>query len=146
VSDRYRENQKKFYGAPVPPGLKHGPNTWAKQVYGCGCTTCLPSGKRKRKAWRGERPFTPLERRARSRKALRGQAVPPGTKHGIYTYKVYGCRCEDCELAQKRASHRAKNPWMYRETRGRWHVGEEVTTVCWPPADADPTWRCPHDA
>lgn len=141
----YQRAQRRFYGAPVPATLRHGPGTRASAIYGCDCKTCLPSGKRVRKAWRDEPPLTKLERQNRSRASLRGQAVPPGNKHGIYAYRVYGCRCEDCELAKKRADHKSKNPWLYRPTRGRWNVGEETTTVCWPPAGADPTtWRCPH--
>lgn len=28
---------------------------------------------------------------------------------------------------------------------GRWTIGARTTTLCWPPRDAGPDWKCPHE-
>lgn len=64
-------------------------------------------------------------------------------RHGIYAAKVYGCKCETCKLAKKKATHRANNPWMYRPTWGRWRTMGDADIICWPPAGSGLDWKCP---
>lgn len=140
--------RERYWGAPVPPNLKHGQVTYVAKVYGCACSACLPSGKRTyRNDEARERPFTPTERRKRSRHNLRGKPVPEGVKHGIYTYKVYQCRCAPCCQAEADRKSRARPPWQAK-ARGRWteskdSAGFPVDVICWPPAGAGPDWKCP---
>lgn len=140
MTTSYADQQRRYWGAPVPPHLKHGQATYVAQIYGCACKICLPSGRR-----RGKGVTPPAIRQKKSREKLRGTPVPPGTKHGVYTYKVYGCRCPLCQDAHRLQVHRHNNPWMYRPTRGRWTVDGEKTILCWPPAGAAPDWKCPHE-
>lgn len=140
---KYSEAKAKFWGLPVPPHLIHGQNRRAGNIYGCDCELCLPSGRRLKE--RG-RPLTRQERTRRSRQNLYGKPVPPGVKHGIYTYRVYGCTCEACRAANRAERWRAKNRW--RETaRGHWSTairdGHQVDVIHWPPAELDEPWLCP---
>lgn len=150
----YREAAEKYWGLPVPDGLKHGNNSWARAAYGCSCKECLPTGQR---TWvhREDRPapLTATERSRRSRANLRGKPVPPNVKHGIYARKFYGCPCDVCKEATRRASHRSKNAWMYRETAGHWTKGKDSTgapvdRIWWPPggstAEDCPFEQCFH--
>jgi hypothetical protein len=130
----------------VPAYLKHRPGSWARQKYGCDCRDCLPKGEgTPGRPPKGDAALSPRERQARLRAAKKGQPVPPGTKHGIYAFKIYGCRCSTCRAAKVRQNHRVKNPWMYRPLRGRWHEEDGITTLCWPPVGAGPDWTCPHE-
>lgn len=137
--------KRERWGLPVPEGYKHGPKSMAYRHYGCACRVCLPSGKRHD----GENPIPHNERQKKLRATKKGTPVPEGTKHGIYTARTYGCTCKICDAAKKTASHREKNPWMYRPTHGRWTMrkdsgGALVDVLCWPPKDAGPDWVCPH--
>lgn len=139
-----REQRDRYWGLPVPEGNRHGPKTNASRFYGCDCRLCLPSGQRKPK---GDGRATHAERQKKLREAKRGHPVPPGTRHGIYAQRVYGCTCEVCSAAISRQRHRKKNPWMYRDDlRGRWRQGKRngqiMDVLCWPPASAGPQWAC----
>lgn len=138
----YKEIQARYWGLPVPPHLKHGPNTWAKQAYGCGCRVCLPSGRR----WHvteEKKTLTGAERRRRSRNNLRGKPVPSGTKHGVYTYRVYNCRCDVCSAADSRTRWRRRWAWLTR-ARGSYEFLPDKIIVHWPPATAGADWTCPE--
>lgn len=138
---RHADEVRKYWGSPVPPHLPHG-RSRARTIYGCGCKICLPSGRRRPPRGEG----TPaVERQKKSRLNLQGKPVPEGTKHGVYTYKFYRCRCPICQAAHNVQAHRYRNPWMYRPTRGRWTESEGTTILCWPPAGAGPDWKCPHE-
>ena len=143
MSEVYREAKKKKWGLPVPPHLKHGSNTYAAKVYGCPCKVCLPSGRRKWLHIEGEQaPQSHVERQRRLRARKKGTPVPPGTKHGEYTYRVYSCRCTICKAATAEHSERMRNRW--RETaHGRWTTVGDYETICWPPKNAGPEWTCP---
>lgn len=141
---KHTEQVARYWGLPVPGHLQHGKGTFAKKVYGCDCVECLPSGRRRQV--NGGRPLTGRERRMRSRHNLKGKPVPPGVKHGIYTYNVYGHRCDDCLAASRAERERRENRW--RETaRGHWSTairdGHEVDVIHWPPAELDEPWICP---
>lgn len=144
MSTRHERQVAKYWGAPVPSHLKHGKGTFAKKVYGCDCRDCLPSGRRNRRS--DGKPFTPRERRLRSRMKLRGKPVPPGVKHGIYTYNVYQCRCDDCRAANRAERVRTENRWR-KTARGHWSTevrdGKQVEVIHWPPATLDEAWICP---
>jgi hypothetical protein len=123
----------------VPPHLKHYPNgSIARRKYGCDCRLCLPRGP-----WDPEARQDHAARQRKLRESKKGKPVPPGTKHGIYARKVYGCTCSICSTAKWRTNHRANNPWMYRPTHGRWVEENGTTRLCWPPAGAAPDWKCP---
>ena len=130
----------------IPPHLKHYPASIARRKYGCDCRQCLPSGRP-----HGGRPpkeegaLPHVVRQKRLRDSKKGEPVPAGTKHGVYTYRVYACRCPVCVAARSRQNHRTKNPWMYRKTHGRWVEKNGTTTLCWPPRGAGPDWQCPHE-
>ncbi len=144
----WAEAREKYWGAPIPEGLKHGSNTWVARVYGCGCSTCLPSGQRIWKNVEGATgPLSGTERRRRSREKLYGQPVPDDVKHGIYTYQVYGCRCPACMEAKNGQNAKRQNAWR-KTARGRWltskdETGAPLEIICWPPANAGPDWTCP---
>ena len=144
----YRAYREKFWGLEPPPHLKHGPATWAAKVYGCPCSTCLPSGKRTWKHTEGATgPLSGTERGRRLRASKRGQPVPEGTKHGGYASRVYGCKCEVCRGANAAEKHEKDNAWRAL-ARGRWQtIGDRwrgIEVICWPPKDAGPDWVCPH--
>lgn len=130
------------WGAPVPAHLKHGSNTYASRVYGCSCRSCLPSGRRRPAKGQGA-PRREVHRRSRNR--LNGRPVPPGVKHGIYTYNVYGCRCDTCRETSARRLYRQRRAWR-ATAHGRWVEHGDTTTICWPPAGAGPDWACECDA
>lgn len=134
----WRKKRKlECWGAPVPEGLRHGKRTTACDTYGCGCKVCLPSGRRK-----SDVPLTALERGRRLRASKKGTPVPPGTKHGIYTYRVYGCKCDFCTAANRRSRTRERHTW--RETAvGHWSTRRGNDVLHWPPA-GDGTWTCPE--
>ena len=142
----HQDAKARFWGLTPPDGIKHGPNTHAARAYGCDCKVCLPSGRRKWTSIEGATgPKSPKQRRDESRKRLHGTPVPEGTKHGIYAYHVYGCRCATC-VAAKRAGD-ARRHWT-NKARGRYSEGKDAagqpTTIrCWPPRDAGPDWQCP---
>lgn len=130
----------------IPDHLKHYPASIARRRYGCDCRKCLPSGRPD--PGRPPKEEGALSHAARQRKlrhSKKGQPVPPGTKHGVYTARVYACKCDDCRAAKARQNHRTKNPWMYRPTRGRWVEENGTTRLCWPPRGAGPDWVCPHE-
>lgn len=133
------------WGAPVPAHLKHGPNTYAGQVYGCNCKTCLPSGKRKWKNTEGASgPKSHVERQRQLRADKKGTPVPAGTKHGEYAYRVYNCRCAICKAATAEHADRMRNRWR-ATAHGRWTTVGETEMICWPPKNAGPDWVCPHE-
>lgn len=132
----YRDQQKKFYGLPVPPHLEHGKLT-AKSIYGCDCKVCLPSGRRNR--INGDR-LSRRDRSKRLRDSKRGQPVPEGVKHGVYAYNVYGHRCEICRAEHKDARRRTE----MRKRRGEWiNRPDGITVVHWPAREG---WACPDCA
>jgi hypothetical protein len=158
---------------PMPEGLKHGGDSWARRAYGCRCEVCMAPRKRPQGKGRPERihgpqtrsrriygctcadcvnpekrkPLTHRERQLKLRKAKWGTPVPPGVQHGrIHPVRVYGCRCPECAEYVRVQRHKRKNPWMYRPTHGRWREENGLTTLCWPPAGAGPDWRCVCDA
>lgn len=134
----WQKRRKAYEGRPVPEGIAHGSQSWARRAYRCECADCVNPEPR---------VGTPhAERQRKLRQAKRGKPVPPGTKHGIYAYRTYQCRCGVCLEAKVRDGHRRKNPWMYRPTRGRWREENGVTTLCWPPEGAGSNWRCVCDA
>lgn len=135
----YFRDQERYWGLPVPSHLKHGPNSRAVRIYGCDCKTCLPSGKRYKQPGG---PITHKDRQKKLRETKKGKPVPEGTKHGVYAYRTYGCKCDICRAARSRKSHQEKNPWMYRPTRGHWVEKDGVTSLCWPPATAGTDWEC----
>lgn len=137
----YAVDQKRHWGLPAPAHLQHGPGTRACQIYGCSCSTCLPSGRRRKPHGKGD---SSTVRQRRSRHKLKGKPVPPGVKHGIYAFKYYGCKCEDCQAANRERLHRQRHPWMYRETRGHWSTRGDLTVLHWPPAAAGKDWTCPE--
>lgn len=132
------------WGLPVPPGLKHGQRTKAKAAYGCDCSLCLPSGRRNRPP--GQRK-PQGERNRALRAAKKGKPVPEGTKHGLYAYRTYACRCRVCVVANN--ENRPKSNWRDK-AHGRWSTalrnGEEYDILCWPPRTAGPAWTCPEEA
>lgn len=139
----FAERKRKLWGTPVPPGVKHGPNTHAAKYRGCDCRVCLPSGRR---TWRNTEGATgPKDRNAhhgalRARK--KGTPVPENVKHGVYGYRIYGCRCEACRAAIREVGLRQRNAWR-EKSHGRWTTVGEFETICWPPRDAGPNWVCP---
>ena len=143
MSEVYEKAKAAKWGAPVPAHLKHGPNLYAAKVYGCPCKVCLPTGRRKWKNIEGATgPKSHADRQRALRQRKKGQPVPPGTKHGEYAYRVYGCRCKVCKAATAEHADRMRNRW--RETaHGRWTTVGVYETICWPPKNADPDWVCP---
>lgn len=137
---RHADRVARFWGSPVPEGLKHGRNTFAAQCYGCDCSLCLPSGQRRR--IREDRPLTTSERQRRSRANLKGTPVPEGTLHGAYTYRIYGCRCDLCIKAKAAEHQRLQNAWR-ATARGVWTELGESVILHWKPATAGPDWICP---
>lgn len=144
---RFRREREKYWGLPVPPGYKHGPTSHVRQVYGCDCSLCLPSGQRNSQTL-GTKPLTPNERDRRLRASKRGQPVPPGLQHGGYTYRTYACRCDVCTKWNRERGVREKQAWR-KKARGRWtkalRDGAEYDIICWPPRNAGPDWKCPHE-
>lgn len=142
---RYQRQKEKYWGKPVPPRVKHGPTSHARKVYGCRCAICTPRGEEEgthRTTGEPDRPMTHDERQKRLRARKRGTPVPPGTKHGIYTSRVYRCKCDICRAAKSAQYRRKVDRW--RETaRGRWTSDGIMDTICWPPRDAGPEWTCP---
>jgi len=126
----------KFWGLEVPEGRVHGPNSRSRRVYGCKCLACVPSGKTRPAKGEG---MPQAERNRRLRQAKKGKPVPPTVKHGKYAYRTYGCRCDVCRAASERA--RSTHTWE-RKTHGVWTEGPRTTTLCWPPRNAGPDWRC----
>ncbi len=145
MNEKYEAAKKRHWGAPTPPTIKHGPNTYAAKVYGCPCKVCLPSGRRKWMNREDGEPaaLTHAQRQKRLRQSKKNTPVPPGTKHGIYTYRIYNCRCDICQAAQAAAHHQQINAWR-ENAHGRWTTVGENEMICWPPADAGPDWICPH--
>ena len=143
----YRQQKERYWGKPVPEGAKHGQASFAAKVYGCDCRACLPSGRRNWKNIEGATgPVSKTERGRRLRANKRGEPVPPGTKHGRYTRKVYACKCDVCKNAENTARRAARESWR-ATAHGRWEqIGPYKTgidVICWPPRDADPDWQCP---
>lgn len=133
-----RRRKERDWGTPPPPHLKHGPQTVAADIYGCDCRDCLPSGRRRTPPGEG---MTVAERQRRSRANRHGTPVPPGRKHGIYTYKIYGCRCDFCEKANRDASKKQRASW--RDTAvAHWGTRGGMDVVHWPPV-GEGTWSCP---
>lgn len=132
-------------GQPVPEGLKHGSNSYARRIYACGCELCLPSGKR---TWRYRndetRALTHAERQSKYRAGKYGTTPPPHIKHGVSTYQIYGCRCSICREAVSVQRAKKKNAWR-ENARGHWTSDGTVDTICWPPNNAGPDWVCPHN-
>ena len=143
-SHKFAERRARYLGKPVPAGLKHGTNSYARRIYGCGCAECVPSGKR---TWKNrnqeDRPLRHAERQKKLRRAKKGEPVPAGTKHGLYTYRVYGCRFEVCRAAKTADHERRAEAWR-ATSYGRWTTVGDYETICWPPRDAGPDWVCPH--
>ncbi len=139
----YAEAKRRLWGAPIPPGIKHGPNTFASKVRGCDCKKCLPSGRR---IWvnreEGDVSLTHLQRQKKLRDSKKNTPVPAGAKHGVYAYRIYNCRCDVCRATVSGAAKRQANAW--REfSRGRWTTTGDSETICWPPKNAGPDWVCP---
>ncbi len=130
----------RHWGLPVPGHLKHGKGSYAGKVYGCACPLCLPSGRR---ATRPDRIPTHAERQRRLRTAKRRRPVPAGTKHGIYAYQVYQCRCDVCVKVHAENLARHRNAWR-ATARGHWSDLPDVTVVHWPPTGTGADWVCPH--
>ncbi len=144
-SHDYAERRARYFGKPVPATLKHGNNSYARRIYGCGCVECLPSGKRTWKYRNKEdRPLTHAERQKKLRQAKAGQPVPEGTKHGIYTARVYLCPCDICRKAKSKSSRQEKKRSWRDRAYGHWTTANGVDTICWPPKNAGPEWTCPH--
>lgn len=139
MTSDWRAAKKQHWGAPVPGHLKHGQTTWACKVYGCDCKLCLPTGRRNRP--RGQAK-TPVERDREYRHRKRGQPVPPGRKHGAWTYRSYKCRCAVCVAGNAALRKATAERWRER-ARGRWVDGKTLTVICWPPKNAGPEWSCP---
>lgn len=139
----HKRAKARYWGLPVPPNLIHGNMSYAARIYGCNCKLCLPSGKRSWTNTEGRTgPKTPHERNRELRANKKGQPVPEGTKHGVYTYNVYNCRCAACKKAYALENERKRNAWR-ANSHGRWDTREEVDIICWPPKNADPDWVCP---
>lgn len=141
----HREQVERFWGLPVPPNLKHGNNTKAARAYGCDCKVCLPSGRRRRVF--EDRPLTRMERARRHRANVYGTTPPPHIKHGIACARNYGCTCEVCSEAKRRANKRQAwlREWGWTERAyGRYTLLPDKTIVHWPPAGSPPDWKCPH--
>lgn len=129
-----------FWGLPVPEGMKHGRSTLACEAYGCDCKACLPSGKRTKLGEGGK--LTHDERQRRLRAAKLGLPVPPGARHGLYTYRVYGCRCDACRAARRHSEQQKANRW--RETAvGSWSTRDSNDVIHWPPV-GEGLWTCPE--
>lgn len=132
-----KRRKERDWGTPVPEHLRHGTRTMASDIYGCDCRECLPSGRRRPPRGEG---LTRVERERRLRKNKRGQPVPPGS-HGIYGYKIYGCRCDFCEKANRDASRKQRASW--RDTAvAHWGTRGGMDVVHWPPV-GEGTWSCP---
>jgi hypothetical protein len=167
----WSEVREIYWDRPIPEGLVHGGDSWARRAYGCRCADCkVRKGRVKkgrpplvhgpnslsRRRYKCEcadcvnpekpKALTHNERQKKLRAAKWGKPVPPSVKHGIYAARTYGCKCELCVEAKKAADHKKRNPWMYRPTRGRWREENGKTILCWPPAGAGPDWRCVCDA
>lgn len=130
-------SRERLKGTPMPKGLKHGPQSWARRVYQCGCKECLPSGKRRPAKGTGA---TQTEKSKRLRHNKRGKPVPDTVKHGRYAYKVYACRCDECRAAAARARRpaavRSRVDVSAYDDRG------EITVIHWPPV-GEGMWECP---
>lgn len=124
-------SRERLKGAPMPKGLKHGPQSWARRVYQCGCRECLPSGKRRPAKGRGA---TQAEKARRLRENKRGKPVPDTVKHGKYAYKVYACRCDVCRAAAQKGRS-GPDISQYAEQG-------EVSVIHWPPI-GEGMWECP---
>lgn len=131
-------DRRRFWGGPVPEGLKHGPTTRASRIYGCPCTLCLPSGKRKHRG----NPEPHKVRQKRLRATKKGQPVPPGVKHGVYAARTYLCHCDICRSALRVTRHRKRTAWRETAT-GSWHDGPKKTVLHWPPVGQG-RWTCPE--
>lgn len=136
MSGRYQRQKAKFWGQPIPDGLKHGTNSHARKMYGCQCEDCRPSRESPGSG------ASHADRQRKLRQAKRGTPVPPGVKHGIYAYKVYGCPCDICVASNNRARRRRRQSWRTKAT-GSWGSGKDGTDVLhWPPVGVG-TWTCP---
>lgn len=142
MSQKLEAARDRHAGMPVPPGNKHGPNTYARRAYMCECSVCLPSGKAGTKHGEGK---TYRERDRKLRRDKAKQPVPATAKHGIYAYKVYQCKCSVCRAAMAAQRANQKHAWR-KKARGRWVDGPKETVICWPPHDAGPDWVCPDPA
>lgn len=142
----YAKAKAAKWGKPVPGHLKHGPNNYAARVYGCGCKVCLPSGRRKWVNTEGATgPKSRTQRNAELRAKKKNTPVPDGVKHGVYTYRVYNCRCPTCQAAAAVVAARQANAWR-AIAHGRWTTVGDSETICWPPKNAGPDWVCPSCA
>lgn len=101
MNEKYHRAKLKYWGAPVPGHLKHGDDSYAAKVYGCDCRDCLPSGRRRAAKGQG---MSARQREINLRANKKGKPVPPGTRHGIYAYKIYRCQCDICIGAKDRKS------------------------------------------
>lgn len=141
---RWTERRDRFYGTPVPPGIKHGA-AYARYTYGCECKVCRPAGWVTRSPNGHGKPATQRNREYRDRKA--GQPVPASVAHGSYTaWRIYKCQCPVDVAARKQARRDRDNAWR-KTARGHWHDevrdGKEVTVIHWPPRELTEPWVCP---
>ena len=84
---------------------------------------------------------TKTERHRKLKENLHGRPVPAHLKHGLYTARMYGCKCPICRAAHVAAKKQYRDRWM-KSARGLWTIGAKKTTLCWPPRDAGPDWTC----
>lgn len=142
MSTRHHRDKDHFWGMPVPGHLKHGQGSRSAKVYGCECEACWPSGIRYVKG-----VLTPhAERQKALRERKQGQPVPAEVKHGIYAYRVYGCRCDICVATNRRARKRQRSTWR-NTTTGHWGSSKDATgapldVLHWPPVGHG-DWTCP---
>ncbi len=144
---RYQRQKEKFWGKPVPAGLRHGVTSNVRKIYGCRCVLCSPGQNEPKRTWREpgrpDRAATHVERQKKLRDGKKGQPVPPGTKHGIYTSRVYQCKCPICVAAKREVYAKQAEAWR-ATSHGRWTTVGDYETICWPPKGAGPEWTCPH--
>lgn len=98
----------------------------------------------------------------RRRKGKPLDGPPKRAPHGEFTHgTVYGgrerkCPCTPCRQAaseywsrlarerREKTSTKVPGPSVKPEARGLWTEDRGTTTLCWPPRDAGPDWKCPH--
>lgn len=139
MTSRFLQAKEEHWGTPVPPGRKHGRESYTAKIYGCDCKLCLPSGRRRADRGQGVDHAT---RQKKLRANKKGTPVPAGTKHGIYTYKTYGCRCDICVQTNRRRNRHQKSwAWLENAT-GHYAFDAKVTVIHWPPVGRG-IWTCP---
>jgi hypothetical protein len=122
VSITHARKKELHWGQPVPPHLKHGQSTYARDTYGCQCEVCRPvRAPREPAPHKRYSAEQQAEWRRRQRLAHWGAPVPEGLKHGRNSYvrQTYGCDCAVCLPTGKRNAQTTGEPALTATERGR---------------------------